>query len=119
MKVLEKTVCEIRQPKLAHLIESIKELNDKVYDQYFEEKLNHIVKLEEELKLIQTFTPAQFKEYKNEKCPNIKSKCALIHQIFVWQEKYKNQIEKVVNFLKECKCQNHIEEQRQELLTVH
>jgi len=114
MKELAKTVCAIRQPQLLSLIESIKELDDKIYNHYFEEKLNNIFKLEEELKLIQTLTPLQFKEYKNEHCPNIKSKHGLISQIFIWQEVYRKQIEKVVKYLKENKCHNLTEQQQLE-----
>jgi len=118
MKELAKTVCAIRQPQLLSLIESIKELDDKIYNHYFEEKLNNIFKLEEELKLIQTLTPLQFKEYKNEHCPNIKSKHGLISQIFIWQEVYRKQIENVILYLKECKCHNHLEKHQQEVSLV-
>jgi len=116
MKNLARIVCKIKQPRLSGLIAKIQYLNDKVFEGYFEEKLNNIFRLEEELNLIQNLAAKEFKEYKATHCPKIRTRHGLIQEIFYCQEVYLNQIENVVNFLKEQGCHNHTEKHQQEQL---
>lgn len=108
---------EIKRPVLSNLIKKIEELNNKAYEPYFKEKLGHIARLENELKLIQGSNPAEFLVYATEHCPQIKTKYALIHEIFYRQEFYAKQIAATIkNLESRSKCQNHTDARQRDLL---
>lgn len=102
--------CSVAE-RLQRLVENIKQLDDKAYNGYFEEKLNNLYRLEEELRYIESLTPLQWREYRIVHCLRIRSRHSLACEIFYWQHHYLKQVSSTIRYLKELKqCLTVIEQ---------
>ncbi len=65
------------------------------YKKYFEQKNYLIKQLTGEIELVEKFNIKEFEFYRQEHCPLIKTKSALISHCFAWIKHYEQQIQNV------------------------